>query len=356
MNHSTKRFLRIAGGLTGITLGGLAVATLLGCSTFDAPAYQGPRSDHYDGDEFYNEDQIDHGFWALLEWQLTAERGPWPEWIEVEPGPPPPRRVDRGELRITWVNHATLLIQTDGLNILTDPIWSKRSSPVSWAGPKRVRPPGIRFEDLPPVDIVLISHNHYDHLDVETVKRLEREHDPRFIVPLGLTRYLRELGVDGSGDLDWWQRVEVADGVWISVVPARHFSGRGMTDRNETLWAGFVVEGTRGPILFAGDTGFGPHFAEIRDEFGPIEVAMLPIGAYEPRWFMSPVHMNPAEAVRAHEILEASRSIGMHWGTFRLADDGYEQPMRELEAALADANPTQPGDFIVPEGGVGMDF
>ncbi|MGM0558663.1 MAG: MBL fold metallo-hydrolase [Myxococcota bacterium] len=330
----------------------LLAATVAGCS-FSAPEYQGPSSRHFDGETFYNPGQtVEHGFGDFLRWQFTSDPGPWPDTIPSEHGPRPVERVGVGELRVTWVNHATVLIQMDGLNILTDPIWSERASPVAWAGPRRRRVPGVRFEELPPIDVVLISHNHYDHLDLPTLERLYERDRPRFVVPLGNTRLLRDNGIETSGDLDWWQRIEVRDGVWVSLVPAVHFSGRGMRDRDETLWGGFVIEGTRGPVYFAGDTGFGDHFAEIREQFGPVELAILPIGAYQPRWFMSPVHIDPAEAVRAHELLGARRSFGIHWGTFPMADDGVLDPVRDLGDALGDRPDIEDGEFLLLEEGL----
>jgi L-ascorbate metabolism protein UlaG (beta-lactamase superfamily) len=335
----------------------VATATLMSGCSFSAPAYQGPRTDHFDGETFENPEPIvEHGFGALIKWQLTSNPAPWPRWIPSEPGPRPVERVEEGRLRVTWINHSTVLIQMDGLNILTDPIWSKRCSPVSWAGPKRRRVPGVEFEQLPPIDVVLISHNHYDHLDLPTLQRIHRRDRPRFIVPLGNTRLLRDHGIDTSGDLDWWQRVEVAEGVWISLVPAVHFSGRGLTDGDKTLWGGFVIEGDRGPVYFAGDTGFGEHFAQIREQFGPIELAILPIGAYEPRWFMSPVHIDPSEAVRAHEILDARRSFGIHWGTFRLADEGPVEPIDDLGRALSEHPKVGGDEFQVLEEGLPREF
>jgi L-ascorbate metabolism protein UlaG (beta-lactamase superfamily) len=265
-------------------------------------------------------------------------------------------------MRVTFVNHATALLQMDGVNVLTDPIWSERSSPVSFAGPKRVVPPGLRFEQLPPIDVVLVSHNHYDHLDLPTLRRLAAEHDPRILVPLGNRALLERAGVHGAEELGWWKSVVVADGVRVAAVPARHFSGRGMLDRNRALWAGFVVSGPAGSAYFAGDTGFGPHFQEIRDRFGSPRLAFLPIGAYRPEWFMSRVHMSPDEALRAHRILGAGTSVGIHFGTFRLADDGQDEPPERIEALLGEEVAPRPRFWIlgfgegrdVPREGIGL--
>lgn len=250
-------------------------------------------------------------------------------------------------MRVTFVNHATVLLQMDGVNILTDPIWSERCSPVSFAGPKRVVPPGLRFEQLPTIDVVLLSHNHYDHLDVSTLRRLADEHRPRILVPLGNRRVLDRAGVRGAEELDWWQSVEVRDGVRVAAVPAQHFSGRGMFDRDRALWAGFVVSGPAGSAYFAGDTGFGAHFEEIRDRFGPPRLALLPIGAYRPEWFMSRVHTSPDEALRAHRILGAGTSVGIHFGTFRLADDGQDEAPARVEALLCEGAAPRPRFWVL---------
>lgn len=265
-------------------------------------------------------------------------------------------------MRVTFVNHATALLQMDGVNILTDPIWSERCSPVSFAGPKRAVPPGLRLEQLPPIDVILVSHNHYDHLDLPTLRRLAAEHSPRILVPTGNRPLLERAGVGGADELAWWKSVVVADGVRIAAVPARHFSGRGFFDRNRSLWAGFVISGPAGSAYFAGDTGFGPHFQEIRGRFGSPRVAFLPIGAYRPEWFMSRVHMSPDEALRAHRILGAGTSVGVHFGTFRLADDGQDEPPARIEALLRDEVGPRPRFWIlgfgegrdVPREGLGL--
>ena len=237
-------------------------------------------------------------------------------------------------LRVTFVNHATVLIQTAGLNFLTDPIWSHRTSPVTWAGPVRARPPGIRFEDLPTIQVVLISHNHYDHMDRATIERLHQAHDPIFIVSLGNARLLRSWGIERVWEIDWWHYYAMGRGVRVVSVPAQHFSGRGLCDRNATLWTGFVITGQGGSVYFAGDTGHGPHFQQINQVYGKIRLAILPIGAFRPRWIMSRIHLSPAEAVRAHQVLRAHTSLAMHHGTFQLSDDGEDEPPRRLSRAI----------------------
>jgi L-ascorbate metabolism protein UlaG (beta-lactamase superfamily) len=301
-----------------------------------APGYKGPVSDHFDGNHFHNlVPTRQPSFKDIIKWMRTREIGHWPDYLNSPPGPPPPERVARGKLRVTFVNHATVLIQTDNLNILTDPIWSERSSPVDWTGPKRVRPPGIRLEDLPPIDYVLISHNHYDHLNIKTLRWLHKKFRPAIITGLGNTRLLKKKGIANSRDIDWWQSIGLSEEVMLTGVPTQHFSSRGFFDHNKTLWLGFVIKASQGPIYFTGDTGYGPHFKQIRERFGPIHFSLLPIGAYKPRWFMSPNHMDPQQVVQAHKDLDAHISMGIHFGTFiGLADDGQSEPVEELNKAL----------------------
>jgi L-ascorbate metabolism protein UlaG (beta-lactamase superfamily) len=317
----------------------LAVAGASWALSLSSDGYEGTSSAHFDGKRFRNAEGIEHGFFAFFKWITNRDRGVWRDWIESEPGPAPPERVGPGELRVTWVNHATLLVQLDEVNILTDPVWSHRVSPVSWAGPRRHRDPGIRFEDLPPIDVVVVSHNHYDHMDLATLRRLDEAHSPVILSGLGNAAFLKRKGLSGTRDLDWWESDEVR-GVTVTAVPARHFSSRGPTDRDRTLWAGFVFSGPAGSVYFAGDTGYGSHFAEIGTRLGPIDVALLPIGAFRPRWFMSPVHIDPREAIEAHRDLGAALTIPMHYGTFPLGDDGETEPVDVLRQALDDAGET----------------
>jgi L-ascorbate metabolism protein UlaG (beta-lactamase superfamily) len=303
-----------------------AAATAIERSFFAAPRYRGPVTDHFDGRRFHNPDSGWQSERDFLKWVLNRDRGYWVRWLDAPYGPPPPMRVDNGGLRVTFVNHATTLIQLDGMNILTDPVWSDRVSPLPFAGPRRHRPPGIRFQDLPPIDLVLVSHNHYDHLDVPTLKRLTRA---SIITPLGNAALLRRHGLTAK-ELDWWQSAGP-----VTVVPSHHFSARGLSDRNCNLWSGFVIASQHGNVYFAGDTGWGDHFSQIADRFEPIRLALLPIGAYLPRWFMRYAHIEPAEAVRAHFVLRAQTSVAMHFGTFELGDDGQFEPVRDLERALA---------------------
>ena len=294
-----------------------------------APHYHGPRSDHFDGRRFHNLLAAEpHGAGAVLQWQLRRQPGYWRKWVDASPGPAPPTRVPPGNMRVTFVGHSTMLLQLDGFNILTDPIWSMRCSPLQSIGPKRHRPPGLRFRDLPPIDVVLVSHNHYDHLDIATLHRLRWKFDPRIITPLGNGALMRRQGIPGATELDWWKatavvRPESSEEITVTLVPSQHFCARALSDRNANLWGGFVISGSSGHAYFAGDTGWGPHFERIARSFAPSRLAMLPIGAYLPRWFMKPVHIAPAEAVEAHRILNAHASVAMHYGTFNLGTDQH---------------------------------
>jgi L-ascorbate metabolism protein UlaG (beta-lactamase superfamily) len=334
-----RRRWRRLGARVGVGLGAVLVllvglALVVGCA-ISGPRYRGASSDHFDGKRFRNmRDVPSGGFGGFLKWQLSRQRGPWRQ-RELIPFPPPPPRVARGELRVTFVNHATVLVQMDGFNVLADPIWSERASPFSWVGPRRFHAPGVRFEDLPPIDAVVVSHNHYDHMDLPTLRRLAAAHHPQFFVGLGNGPLLREAGLDRVTELDWWQEASLGPEVRIAGVPAQHFSNRGLCDRDATLWLGYVLVGPAGVSYLAGDTGAGPHFAAIGRRFGKPRLAVLPIGAYRPEWFMSPVHVAPAEAVAAQEILGAATAVGMHFGTFALADDGQDEPVQALAAALA---------------------
>lgn len=303
---------------------------------FSAAGYNGAISDHFNGSTFENIENVeDKGFIDVLKWSINREEGEWRELTEEEvtfSEKPSPRVTD--SLMITYVNHATFLIQTDGLNILTDPVWSDRVSPLSFAGPKRMRPPGIKFEDLPEIDLVIISHNHYDHLDIETLKKLKDCYSPEFIVPLGVDLYLNQKGISNTNALDWWNENSVSESMKVTSVPAQHFSSRGLFDRNRTLWAGYVLETDSGDVYFAGDTGYGEFFKEIGKRFNNITVGLIPIGAYKPQWFMSPIHVNPEEAIQVHKDVNAEISFGMHFGTFPLADDGMDEPMYDFSEAM----------------------
>jgi len=231
------------------------------------------------------------------------------------------------EFTVTWVGHSTLLVQMDGLNILTDPIWSKRASMVSFAGPKRHVKPGILFKDLPRIDVVIISHDHYDHLDEKTIKKLGNK--PFYFVPLGIGEYLDDWGITRYQEMDWWDEVKF-NSLKIICTPAQHFSGRMLLGQNRTLWAGWVIIGKNRRFYFGGDSGYFPGYKEIGEKYGPFDLAALPIGAYKPRWFMKPVHMSPREALKAFDDLKAKIFVPIHWGTFDLADEPLDDPPEVL--------------------------
>jgi L-ascorbate metabolism protein UlaG (beta-lactamase superfamily) len=314
------------------------------------PVYKGPVSDHFDGKQFSNPTGIKaQGFGGVLQWMLKRKPGPWKENKEIPFGAKPVFTSD--ELRITYVNHSTFLIQVAGINILTDPVWSERTSPFQFAGPRRMRPPGIKFEDLPKIDVVLLSHNHYDHLDLPVMQQIFRLHKPKVITPLGVKSFLEQNNILGYGDLDWWDEISLSDSLKVQAVPAQHFSGRGTFDREATLWCGYVIKRKEGNIYFAGDTGYNEKtFIEIGERCSPISVALVPIGAYKPQWFMSPIHCSPEEAVKIHIEVKAKVSIADHYGTFPLADDGEDDPKVELQKALDKNNVPKDQFLLLKEG------
>lgn len=299
-----------------------------------------PEGAKREGRVFLNPDGSRPGQSFAALWRLMRERGgtPWPERVEnpVFPSPPAP---PPGHATVTFLGHASFLIQPHGGPVmLTDPIWSERCSPFSFMGPRRVRPPGLAFEALPPIGIVLLSHNHYDHCDIPTLKRLQARFAPRILTGLGNARLLAKHGMHDVVELDWWKSAPLPGGGQARFLPARHFAARGLHDRAHTLWGGFMVEpGAGGRLYFAGDSAWGPHFEEIGLRSGGIDLALLPIGAYEPRWFMQAVHVNPEEAVRAFQVLRAREALAMHFGTFKLTQEGIDAPVEGLRAALAEA-------------------
>jgi L-ascorbate metabolism protein UlaG (beta-lactamase superfamily) len=306
--------------------------------------YSGPKSDHFDGERFFDP----HGappkkLREVLRWQFGGERerAKWPEWVQNAFFDTPPPRVDGGKVRLCFVGHASWLIQVAGLNILVDPVWSTRVSPVRWAGPKRHNDPGIAFPALPRIDTVLVSHGHYDHLDVTTLSRLAKTFAPRVITPLGNDLAMRaaDATIKAEG-YDWRDRIELGNAVAVTLVPTHHWSARGMFDRNRALWASFVLETPAGKIYIVGDSGYGEgrHFRHVAEAHGPLRLALLPIGAYEPRWFMRDQHMNPADAVKALADCGAEAALAHHHGTFQLTDEAIDAPALALADALDAAN------------------
>ena len=242
---------------------------------------------------------------------------------------------NQDKITLTWIGHATVMLRINGKTILTDPHFSDRASPVSWAGPKRVTRPGILLKDLPHVDMVLISHNHYDHLDKETVKALHNRPNgdrTRFFVPLKLKKWFQDQGIENVSELDWWEN-RAADGITITAVPVQHWSKRSMFSRNKSLWCGWVVNTDNFKFFFAADTGYCPIFKQIGEKLGPFDLSAIPIGAYEPRWFMKPHHVNPEEAIMIHQDVMSKQSVAIHWGTFILTDEPLDEPLKRLKSA-----------------------
>jgi L-ascorbate metabolism protein UlaG (beta-lactamase superfamily) len=308
--------------------------------------YTGPVSDHFDGERFFDP----HGAppksrRELLRWLADRHwRGTKAKWPAFAPSPHvdrPPKRVEGAAWRLSFVGHASWLVQTAGLNMLIDPVWSKRASPFRHLGPKRVNDPGIAFADLPPIDIALVSHGHYDHLDVATLSRLAAAHRARVIAPLGNDTIMRNHDSAIRAEAhDWDDRVELGAGVAVTLVPTRHWSARSWSDRNMSLWASFVIEAPGGRIYVVCDSGYGDgaYFRRARERHGPLRLAILPIGAYEPRWFMRDQHMNPAEAVQALIDCGAEMALAHHFGTFQLTDEAIDAPVVALSGALQSAD------------------
>jgi L-ascorbate metabolism protein UlaG (beta-lactamase superfamily) len=305
------------------------------------------RSDHHDGTRFFNPTLRKSSAPSLRSvFKMSREpRSRWPAWVENKGVPRLGETLADGDVAITFVNHATFLIQTGGITLLTDPVWSARVSPFRRVGPKRVRAPGVAFEDLPAIDIILLSHNHYDHLDLATLRRLRQRFAATVLFAAGDRRLVGPLGFKDTHELDWWEHVGLGDALKITFVPSQHFSARGLFDRQKSLWGGYMIESRGRRIYFGGDSGYSTHFRDIKTRFGAPDIAMLGIGAYEPRWFMQSMHMSPADAVLAHRDLGSKQSIGMHFGTFQLSSEGIDQPPADLRRALAD-NGVQESEFV----------
>ncbi len=296
-------------------------------------------------------------FIDVLRWQFTTLKRRWPVRVENAAYGGPPPAVYRDQIKVTWLGHATLLIQVEGANILTDPFFSVRASPSQLIGPRRVRAAPFRPDELPHIDVVLLSHNHYDHLDVPGLRRLLKHHTPTFVTPLGNKRYLQRARRSiNCIELDWRQQAEL-ENLRITCMPALHWSKRSVEDANKALWGAFVIETPGGVIYFAGDTGYGDGgtFREVCERFGSPRVSLLPIGAYEPYWFMKPMHMNPDDAVKAHLDLGSQTSIAMHHGTIQLTNEKIDQPLIDLATAL-DAHGVTDDQFMAPDVGETVDI
>lgn len=300
-------------------------------------------SDHFDGEKFFNPiDQKSKTFSDLIKWQWNRTPVKWDQQ-KNEKTPSPVSQLKVGEFALTFINHSTFLIQIQTekklVNIITDPVFSERTSPVSFVGPKRVRPPGLDIDKLPAIDIALVSHNHYDHMDYKSLETINEKFSPLFVVPLKNAQYLNFSKKPRVQEKDWNDFVDIPElGIKIHVLRAHHWSRRSLTDTNEALWCAFMIETAQNTIYFAGDTGYKDHFKQTKKMFPNITLALLPIGAYEPRWFMQDAHMNPDDAIKAHQDLAPKRSVGIHFGTFPLTDEGIEQPVIDLEKAKKTAN------------------
>ena len=304
-----------------------------------------PLSDHYDGKRFFNPwgNNVAKSFWDVLKWRFSAEPRSWPEQVINSAQPLLLKKGQSGSVHVTYVGHATTLIQDGQLSLLTDPQWSERAGPASFLGPKRIRKPGVDLSQIDHLDFVLVSHNHYDHLDLPTLQRLDQLFHPQFIVPLGNARILQGAGITRVKELDWWESFQM-----IQLVPVQHWSTRSLMDRNEALWGGYVITLSGKKIFFGGDTGYGPHFKMIRQHCGGMDLSLLPIGAYEPRWFMKEQHMNPDDAVMAHLDLGSKKSFAIHFETFRLTDEGFTEPREELKKAMG-AHQVSDEQFLAPQ-------
>ncbi len=352
--------VRALPGLFALSLAaGLLVA---GCAN-QPPRWYDPAKTHHRPDGFTNSDGIrtNKPLADLIRWR-------WEAWRGGHPAPPsqvydgyagiPTMQPDLARLAapgdrpiVTWLGHATVLIQLAGVNILTDPHFSDRASPFSFIGPRRRVPLVATLDKLPRIDLVVISHNHYDHLDEQTVLALAAQQGgpPQFLVPLGVDEWFGDLGVTSVRAMDWWDKSRIGP-VEIDFVPVQHWSARSLTDRNKTLWGGYVIRGADTSVFFAGDTGYSRDFAQIAARYGGFDLALLPVGAYEPRWFMKQQHVNPDEAVQVHLDINARQTVGIHWGTFELTDEPLDQPVLDLAAAVRKYQ-LEPDAFILLQHG-----
>lgn len=318
----------------------------------DVSTSKSQQKETMSGRRFFNIEPVkEHNAWDMIKWVLTGNHQQWPQRVNLEPGDLPPARVEKG-IRYTVVGHATVLLQVDGINILTDPIWSMRAGMFSWVGPKRVVLPGIEFDQLPKIDVVLLSHNHYDHMDIPTLRRLAKRDNPLILTGIGNRRTLMDSGIDNVKELDWWQGFAY-DHVEVFFTPARHFSRRGLRDHNMSLWGSFVIRSSSGNICFIGDSGYGSFVKEIRKRFGPVDLAFIPIGAYDPAWMMETIHLTPEEAWQVHKDLDSHLSVAIHYGTFRLTDEGIDEPTQRLKKAISSGDEIF-GRFVIPTFGKNM--
>ncbi len=294
-------------------------------------SYKGNTSDHFNGVDFFTpgtplfENLPERGkLLHFIEWMLNRPKSNW-EYRKNKFRTVPAKRIEGDRIFVTFINHSTVLIQMKGLNIITDPVWEDRISPFSFMGPKRYREPGVKLKELPPIDVILLTHNHYDHMDIKTLRAISIKDNPKIFTSLGNSRYLKSRRIKGSKDMDWWDKEVISPEINLVSVPAQHFSGRAFSDRNKTLWCGFILETKRGNIYFAGDTGYGEFVNKIKEKYNKFLLSFIPIGAFKPEWFMKEVHTSPEDAIRIHKELKSEVSVGLHFGTFNLADDGQDE-------------------------------
>lgn len=351
-NFSRRRLLKFLGGAAIFGTAALYAKRSFGGNSY----YTGPKSDHFDSKIFFNPEGVPPNKFAdLLKWQFEGGKAKWPE-SRISPfaGAKPDMYFD--DLRLTMIGHASILIQVDGVNILTDPVFSKRASPVSFAGPKRVTDVGVALDDLPKIDIILMTHNHYDHMDMDTLHKLVRRDDPLVLTPLGndtiLKNHVPHMRIDVG---DWGDVSDLTireTRIKAHFEPCHHWSARGTGDRRMALWCAFVLETSKGKIYHIGDTGFhsGINYKAAAEKHGGFRVACLPVGAYEPRWFMKGQHQNPEEAVQGFKLCKTQSAIGHHWGTFQLTNEALEAPRDDLITALEKAGIEQ-NRFVALEAG-----
>lgn len=332
--------------------------TLFGCSEKN-PHYD-PSKPHHTPTGFRNNyGQPPNQSILKWQWERISNNLPAPPGKDFPFAPARPEldwlHANTTEAAVTWIGHATSLVQLAGSNVLMDPVFSERASPFTFVGPKRLTPPGITLAQLPHIDVVVISHNHYDHLDKASVLALNRQAGgaPLFLVPLGVKQWMAGIGITNVKELDWWESTTF-NNITLDFVPSQHWSARGLFDRLQTLWGGWIVKSTDGPkpysVYFAGDTGYSNDFNDIHQRYPDIDLALIPIGAYAPRWFMQGQHIDPKEAVQIHKDLHARQSVGVHWGTFELTDEAIDEPPRLLKEEVRHAGLPE-NSFITLEHG-----
>lgn len=320
--------------------------------------YSGPKSDHFDGIEFFtpghyvHDRTFEHGHGKLFwKWVLRKPKNHW-KYQKSKFRTVPERIVISDRISVTFIGHSTVLLQTMGLNIITDPVFSKRIGPdlLPFAKFRRYKDPGVKISDLPKIDLILLSHNHYDHMDLKSLRYISVRDNPKILTSLGNSEYLRSHRVKGATDMDWWDKEVINPDITVCAVPAQHFAARAITDRNNTLWCGFVIETPMGNIYFAGDSGYSKLFSHIAEKYNNFILGLVPIGSYKPEWFMSPMHMTPYEAIKVHEELRIKTSIAIHFGTFKLADDGQDEAKDIIKKVVAEST-MKKLDFRVLETG-----